>query len=91
MSKKVEEWRQFADRVQAHISDTEQGHYSHHAIEPLTFMESYLRPDWLCGQVIKYMARYPRTHNDRDLMKAAHYLSRLWMVYHHGNKDTAES
>jgi hypothetical protein len=72
------DWWEFSKAVYAHIGKMKEGHYVREgAIEPLEFMESYLSLDWLAGQVIKYVCRAPVTKNPADLLKAAHYLSRI--------------
>ena len=77
-------WKAFEANVTAHIKDTLHGHYAYGTtmMQPLHALEQTFGLAYLCGQVCKYMFRYPQTHNERDLYKAAHYLSRLWALKH---------
>lgn len=73
------DWLRFSDQVYAHVKATFDGHYARRGaeMEPIDFFEAYLDPDWLVGQVCKYVLRVQNSHNEKDLLKAAHYLSRL--------------
>jgi hypothetical protein len=79
ISKRVADWIAFSDRMREHIEATEKGHY-HGDIQPLDFFERWFSLDSLCWQVCKYMTRWPQTGTEADLLKAAHYLSRLWSL-----------
>ena len=80
ITKRQATWQAFSDRVVEHIRETEKGHYSGPEIQPLDFLEQWFHPDALAWQVVKYMCRYPRTLNQKDLFKAADYLGRLWNI-----------
>ena len=88
MGKRVEDWRRFSRIVEQHIEQTERGHYAgggSHGIDVMEFLEGFLGADatiaWL-KDVVKYVCRYPRTDNQIDLFKAAHYLCRIWITNH---------
>lgn len=53
-------------------------HYQDLGIEPLEVMRSWFGKEgyeaYLLGNVIKYMARYPKKCGKEDLLKAQHYL-----------------
>ena len=75
------EWDEFSAFVRDHIAKTMQGHYERAGgVQPLAFKESHFGLDYLCGQVVKYMCRVPKTRSSEDCAKAAHYLSRVWAV-----------
>ena len=75
-------FKRFTEAAAKHVAETDSGHYGGKAIQPLDFMEQYFGDDALAWQVVKYACRYPRTRNEKDLLKAAHYLSRLWVINH---------
>ena len=56
-------------------------HYSQQKIQPWDAMKSWLSPEafkgFLCGNVIKYMARWQKKNGLEDLKKARHYLDKL--------------
>jgi len=81
VSKREAAWQSFSDCMMEHIKETEAGHYGDRPIQPLDFLEQWFPPDALAWQVVKYMCRYPRTRNQKDIYKAAHYLSRLWAIH----------
>lgn len=53
-------------------------HYQELGIEPLEVMRSWFGKEgyeaYLLGNVIKYLARYPKKGGKEDLLKAQHYL-----------------
>jgi len=80
---KSEAWQEFSNAVLQHIQDTEQGHYAQGGIDVIDFFESQHKINatiaW-AKDVIKYVIRQPYTHNQLDLLKAAHYLCRIWIL-----------
>ena len=72
-------WRGFSNLVLDHIRSTRSGHYAPtNRVEPLDFCEAFFGLPYLCGQVVKYVARIDRTRDMKDLYKAAHYMSRIY-------------
>lgn len=73
------EWDKFSSQVKMHIISTKKSHYSNEGhIEPIDLIESLNMRDFAGGSIIKYISRYSKNRNSKDLLKAAHYLSRLW-------------
>lgn len=53
------------------------GHYTgRRGMQHSDWLDNFLPdpPSYYLGCVSKYLARYPRTRNTEDLLKAAHYL-----------------
>ena len=65
------------------INTTQVGgdHYKSLGIQPWDAMESWMSPvefkGYLCGNVIKYVARHHKKGGLQDLEKARHYLDKL--------------
>ena len=51
-------------------------HYTHLKPEPIEVLSAW-RMDYLAGNVIKYVVRYPHKGGVEDLRKAREYLDRL--------------
>jgi len=83
MKSQREVWDEFALLVSDHVKETQVGHYATGEVEPMDLIEAVGRGEFALGCVIKYVSRFKRTENSLDLVKAAHYLSRLW----HLNRD----
>ena len=84
ISKRQAAWQAFSDCVLEHIKATESGHYGGATIQPLDFLEQWFSPDALAWQSVKYLCRYPKTNNERDLYKASDYICRLWALHRKG-------
>ena len=84
-------WLKFSKQVYYHIKQTEEGHYSQGGIDVIDFIESQFQIDatlaW-AKDVIKYVIRQPHTANQIDLLKAAHYLCRIWLLNENRNERT---
>ena len=87
----VEIWRKFNARVSLHVVHTTQGHYATGGVEPMDLIEAITQEDFAIGSAIKYLARYKRTKNKRDLYKAAHYLSRIWWLTKEGDNNESDT
>ena len=83
MMTKVEAWCVFSEQVKKHIEETEHGHYSQGGIDVIDFIESQFG-NWAniawAKDAIKYIVRLPHTDNHVDVLKAAHYLCRIYTV-----------
>lgn len=83
--RRVKEWKKFEALVAKHIEETESGHYcgEKKKIDVIDFMDSQLGGNslypWM-KDAVKYLVRFPRTRNPVDLMKAAHYVCRMYQV-----------
>ena len=69
----------FMDALNQHIENTYKDKYAH-GIEPLDFMESHDMDDFLRGNIVKYIMRTKYKKNILDLLKAGHYLARLYSM-----------
>jgi hypothetical protein len=54
-----------------------QKHYEQFSVQPVDFIVSALGEEWLVGNVIKYVLRYPEKNGLEDLYKAKHYIEML--------------
>ena len=54
-----------------------QKHYEQFTVQPVDFIVSALGEEWLVGNVIKYVLRYPEKNGLEDLYKAKHYIEML--------------
>ena len=84
MTKREAQAQAFCDRLMEHVRKTHStGHYAQGNVEWLDFAESQYDPAQIhCFSAGTYIARYPVTKNEKDILKAVHYISRLWALEH---------
>lgn len=62
------------EQLLTHINVSNKGHYSHNGFETKDIIEAMgIAEDAYLFAVIKYITRFPKTRNKKDLLKAAHY------------------
>ncbi len=75
----LQPWREFAEAVEAHIEATNTGHYAG-SVQPMQLIEAIVGDRAALANCIKYISRFPETKDVRDLLKTAHYLSRMYAL-----------
>lgn len=72
----------FIQDFKEHIESTKTNHYSGGKVQVIDLVESLgMLESCAVSNTIKYIARYPKTKNKKDLLKAVHYIS---MIYEKG-------
>lgn len=73
-------WGDFSAAAYDWIEQSRQGHYAvdEPEIEPMDFFAAFFGYDYLASQVCKYVCRLKHTRKHSDLLKAAHYLCRMY-------------
>ncbi|KKM17553.1 hypothetical protein LCGC14_1674640 [marine sediment metagenome] len=62
-----------------------QAHYTAGDIEPIDYIKAQgWFPAFACGNIVKYVTRYPHKNGVEDLRKAKVYLD--WLIEHEGGK-----
>jgi len=68
----------FLKKLKEHMSGTYGDKYAH-GIEPILFYEAHGMWDFHRANIIKYVIRSKYRPRDEDLLKAGHYLARLYL------------
>jgi len=73
----------YVDRLKEWIEETKVDKYARGGVETIDLIHSKLDlVSFALGNVLKYVSRYPTTMDEKDLLKAGHYLAMVWSIHH---------